>query len=63
MKTNLGSLDRFLRALVGLYIMVVAYLLESEWGVIGLYPVVTAVLGICPLYHWLRWDTHHPVEQ
>jgi hypothetical protein len=61
MKTNLGYLDRSIRVLVGLFVMVVGYQLESEWGVIGIYPVLTALLGVCPLYHWLHWSTyHHP---
>lgn len=62
MKTNLGYLDRTLRALVGLFIIVVGYMLESDWAVIGLYPAVTALVGTCPLYHWLHWSTYHPIE-
>lgn len=63
MKINMSYLDRSFRAVLGLFIMVVAYQHESAWGAVGIYPLLTAYLGICPIYHWLHFSTHHPLEE
>ncbi len=59
MKINMGNLDRAVRAIVGLAILVVTFYTRSTWGMIGLVPVLTAYLGYCPLYQWLHIDTCH----
>ena len=59
MKTNIGNLDRAIRAVAGLAILAVTYHTRSTWGVIGLAPVLTAYFGFCPLYQWLHIDTCH----
>jgi hypothetical protein len=53
MKANVGGIDRALRVLVGLGVLSLLVVLEggARWlGLIGLVPLLTAVLGYCPLY-------------
>lgn len=51
MTRNMGTLDRALRAVIG---VVLLFLAASEtigaWGYIGVVPLVTATLGWCPAY-------------
>ena len=56
MKTNVGSLDRILRVIVGLALIAfalgaVALGTGLNWlGWIGLVPLLTGAVGTCPLY-------------
>lgn len=50
MKKNVGSMDKVVRIVVGLSVMVFGYLNESWWGLIGLVPLFTAFMGTCPAY-------------
>ena len=50
MKTNVGSADRIARVIVGLVIVFVGIYFKSWWGVVGVLPIVTAVIGWCPAY-------------
>ena len=62
MKTNIGYVDRAIRAVVGLIIMWVAFNAKSEWGIIGFFPLLTAYFGVCPIYHLLHISTIHPLK-
>jgi hypothetical protein len=58
MKMNVGTLDRVLR--VGAGVVLVALTLAGAigaWGWIGLLPIVTGTLGVCPLYSLLGIKT------
>jgi len=57
MKTNVGSLDRILRAIVGLALLGAGYFYHSYWGLIGLVPLLTAAIGHCPAYLPFGWNT------
>ena len=53
MQTNLGTVDRAIRVLVGLALL--SFILTGEtaarWlGLIGLVPLATALAGTCPVY-------------
>ena len=50
MKKNMGSLDKTLRAVIGILILVIGYITESWWGLIGLIPLLTSLVGFCPVY-------------
>lgn len=50
MKANVGSLDRALRIIVGLAALGLGYYCHSWWGLIGLLPILTAVIRFCPAY-------------
>ena len=48
---NMGSLDRILRAIVGLILFSLVFIgPKTLWGLIGLVPLGTAFIGFCPAY-------------
>ena len=58
MKTNEGSLDRVLRVVVGLVLL--GLTLSGNigvWGWIGVVPLATGAVGMCPLYTLLGLNT------
>ncbi|MCX6833234.1 MAG: DUF2892 domain-containing protein [candidate division Zixibacteria bacterium] len=57
MHRNIGTADKIIRVLVGLAILVMGIALKSWWGVIGVVPVLTAFVGICPAYLPFRIST------
>jgi hypothetical protein len=50
MKVNMGAVDRGIRAVVGVVIIVIGIVYKSWWGAIGIIPLLTAVTGWCPGY-------------
>jgi hypothetical protein len=50
MKTNIGTVDRVVRIVVGVVIIGVGIYFRSWWGLIGLLPLLTAVVRFCPAY-------------
>lgn len=57
MKNNIGSVDKIFRIILGLAIIILGFVFQSWWGVIGLVPMVTAFLGFCPAYSLLGVST------
>ena len=60
MKTNVGTIDKVLRIVVGLVLLSLVFILESQarwWGLVGLVPLFTGVFGVCPLYALLGLST------
>ncbi|MCB1498685.1 MAG: DUF2892 domain-containing protein [Bauldia sp.] len=51
---NVGSVDRVLRVVLGVALLVMFFVVpEGPWhwvGLIGIIPLLTAVIGSCPLY-------------
>lgn len=58
MKSNVGGIDKILRIIVGLGLIgaTVAGLLPV-WGYLGVVPLLTGLLGWCPLYPLLGINT------
>jgi hypothetical protein len=51
MKTNEGTLDRALRVVAGLVLIALAASgTVGVWGYIGIVPLLTGAVGLCPLY-------------
>lgn len=50
MKKNVGSVDRLLRLIVGAVIIVWGVYAESWWGLVGIIPLMTALMNWCPAY-------------
>lgn len=51
MKINEGTLDRAVRVIVGLILIALAATGKvGAWGWIGVLPLVTGIVGICPAY-------------
>jgi len=49
-KKNIGCIDGIVRVIVGLAILGVGYYFKSWWGLVGLLPILTATVRICPAY-------------
>ncbi|WP_417325990.1 DUF2892 domain-containing protein [Halarcobacter sp.] len=50
MNKNVGNIDRALRIIVGLVIIVAGFIMNSWLGFIGLIPLATGIIRWCPLY-------------
>lgn len=51
MKKNMGNVDRALRAIVGIVLIALVFVgPQTQWGWIGLIPLVTSVISFCPAY-------------
>ncbi len=50
MKKNVGTVDRVIRLIMGLAIVLAGLLFQNWFGVLGLVFVGTAIAGYCPLY-------------
>lgn len=50
MKSNIGNIDKLIRIIVGLLIIIAGVYFKSWWGLIGIIPIIVAVIGWCPLY-------------
>ena len=58
MKLNVGGIDRILRIVVGLVLVALAATgTVGLWGWIGVVPLLTGVVGLCPLYSLIGVDT------
>ncbi|WP_300363090.1 DUF2892 domain-containing protein [Hydrogenimonas sp.] len=47
---NEGKIDRIVRIVLGLAIIGWGVAAQNWWGAVGLVPLVTGAVGICPLY-------------
>lgn len=55
---NEHVVERVLRVLVGAGIVSLAFLgPKTPWGYLGLIPIVTGLIGSCPVYTLLGWST------
>ena len=58
MKSNVGSIDRVLRIIVGAALVVLAATgTVGAWGYVGLLPLLTGLMGWCGLYTLLGKST------
>lgn len=58
MKTNEGTIDRALRVIAGLILVVLAATgTVGVWGWIGIMPLLTGAIGFCPAYTILGINT------
>ena len=58
MKSNVGGIDRILRIVAGL--VLIALTLTGTigvWGWIGVVPLLTGLVGFCPIYPLLGFST------
>lgn len=57
-KFNVGVIDRILRFAVGVALLSIVFVgPQTAWGWIGLVPLITSLLGTCPLYSLLGIST------
>lgn len=62
MKANVGGLDRWLRIMVGLALIFAGiFLFKGTAGyvsiIVGIIPLITGLVGYCPLYRLFGWST------
>ena len=58
MQTNVGGIDRIVRAVIGLALIALTLAgTIGVWGWIGVVPLMTAALGFCPLYTMLGFSS------
>ncbi|MBN8537447.1 MAG: DUF2892 domain-containing protein [Deltaproteobacteria bacterium] len=53
MKKNVGSIDRVARIVVGMALLIFAFVGPEDlkvWGFIGIIPLATGLFHFCPLY-------------
>ncbi|MBC5784902.1 DUF2892 domain-containing protein [Ramlibacter sp. USB13] len=57
-QANVGTVDRAVRVLVGVVLLLlVAFQVIGLWGLVGIVPLATGLLGYCPLYRVLGINT------
>jgi len=57
-KTNEGTFDRALRAIVGAGLVSLVFIgPQTPWGWLGIVPLATGLIGSCPLYSLLGINT------
>lgn len=59
---NMGSVDRVVRAIIGVAAVAVGATFHSWWGLLAALPLVTAAVGFCPLYAVLRISTNKHIR-
>ncbi|WP_433988791.1 hypothetical protein SuNHUV7_25260 (plasmid) [Pseudoseohaeicola sp. NH-UV-7] len=58
MSRNEGTIDRALRVILGLVLLSLVFIgPQTWWGLIGLVPLVTGLMGSCPVYSMLGVNT------
>jgi hypothetical protein len=58
MKSNVGGIDKWLRISVGLVVIALGLFGPiGWWGLLGLVPLATGMLGTCPVYSMLGVNT------
>jgi len=57
MKKNIGSIDKILRLIVGAALLAYGFISGSLLGLIGIVPIFTSLINICPLYSILGIST------
>lgn len=51
MTTNVGAVDRTIRVVVGLILLMATFIgTIGWWGLIGVVPLLTGLVGFCPAY-------------
>jgi len=61
MKKNVGNWDRILRVVVGAVLVIWFFMVPDSsyryWLLLGLIPLITGLVGTCPIYSMLGMNT------
>lgn len=58
MPVNEGKIDRILRVILGLVLISLVFVgPHTMWGWVGVVPLLTGLVGMCPLYSMLGINT------
>lgn len=56
--TNEGTLDRTIRIALGAALIALVFVgPQTLWGLVGVVPLLTGLVGFCPLYRLVGIDT------
>ena len=50
MQINIGTTDRGIRLIIGIVIVSLGLYFKSWWGLVGIIPLATATMRVCPAY-------------
>ena len=60
MNRNEGTLDRVVRVVLGLALLALVFVgPQTLLGLVGIVPLVTGLVGFCPLYRLIGLSTAH----
>lgn len=62
MKENVGSVDQSIRYVLGVVVLIAGAGYESIWGLIGIVPIMTALLSWCPPYALIGIKTNKKAD-
>lgn len=54
---NVGKIDRIIRTVAGIAIIIWGVMAQNWWGVVGVVLLGTAAISFCPLYSLLGMST------
>lgn len=58
MTANEGSIDRAVRLVLGLLLLLLVFVgPKTYWGLLGVVPLLTGLVGYCPLYRIVGMNT------
>ena len=58
MLRNIGTFDRWVRVILGIALVMLVFVgPRTPWGWLGIVPLVTGLVGYCPLYRLFRLST------
>jgi len=61
MEVNVGTIDRAARITAGILLIALAVLgVIGPWGYVGVLPLLTGLVRVCPAYAMLGWNTCAP---
>jgi hypothetical protein len=64
MDFNENAIDRSVRVAVGVAVLALPFVgVQTPLAYLGLFPLITGVVGACPLYSVLGWTTRSSVDE
>lgn len=60
MRSNVGVIDRIIRIITGLGTLDLFFWVQGKerlWGLLGLIPLFTGIMGLCPFYVLIGFKT------
>lgn len=62
MNTNVGGADKIIRIILGVAVILAGIFFQSWWGLVGIVPLLTALLNFCPAYTLLGVSTKTKIK-
>lgn len=62
MKANIGSIDKWIRIILGAVIILLGFIYQSWWGAVGIIPLLPGLFNYCPAYSLLGISTIKKVK-